>query len=134
MSSPVIIWRVIFVSLLFILGAFGLFYWAVARGLPVEEARTIVVNAIVVFEIFYLFSVRYTSTWSIIFRSVLGTPAVLLGAILFTAAQFAFTYLPMMQLLFDSRAVSLSDSIAVLALALLYCLSLRLRKESGGSQ
>jgi hypothetical protein len=40
-------------------GAFGMFFWAEARGLPIETARTMVVNTIVVMEIFYLFSVRY---------------------------------------------------------------------------
>ena len=62
--SGLLIWRIIFVSLLFVAGAFGMFFWAEVRGLPHEEARTIVVNTIVVMEIFYLFSVRYLHTTS----------------------------------------------------------------------
>src|SRR5690606_15558329 len=57
--SPFMIWRIAVVSLLFSAGAFGLFQWATARGLAVEVARTMVVNAFCVMEIFYLFSVRF---------------------------------------------------------------------------
>jgi magnesium-transporting ATPase (P-type) len=56
---PVLIWRVVFVSALMVAGTFGAFAWADAAGLPLEVGRTMVVNALVVMEIFYLFSVRY---------------------------------------------------------------------------
>lgn len=46
-------------SALMVAGAFGIYAWAMARGLPIETARIIVVNAPVVMEMFYLFSVRY---------------------------------------------------------------------------
>jgi magnesium-transporting ATPase (P-type) len=74
-----LIWRVIFVSLLFVAGAFGMFFWAEARDLPIEEARTIVVNSIMVTEIFYLFSVRYLYTTALTWTGFLSTPAVLIG-------------------------------------------------------
>jgi magnesium-transporting ATPase (P-type) len=73
-----LIWRVIFVSLLFVAGAFGMFFWAEARDQPIEEARTIVVT-IVVTEIFYLFSDRYLYTAALTWTRFLSTPAVLIG-------------------------------------------------------
>ena len=57
--TPGLLWRILFVSALVVAGAFGSFAWATARGLSIETARTMVVNALVVMEIFYLFSVRY---------------------------------------------------------------------------
>src|SRR5690606_24875803 len=57
--SPFLLWRVAFVSVLFAIGALGIFAWAMARGLGIDTARTMVVNTVVVLELFYLFSVRY---------------------------------------------------------------------------
>ena len=57
--SAHLLWRVAFVSLLFVVGVFGVFFYAIERGVSIETARTMVVNTIVVMEIFYLFSVRY---------------------------------------------------------------------------
>jgi magnesium-transporting ATPase (P-type) len=108
-----LLWRIVFVSVLFLVGAFGMFFWAEARGLPVETARTMVVNTIVVLEIFYLFSVRFVHGTSLTWRGVLGTRPVLIGVGLVTLAQFAFTYAPFMQLVFDTRAVALLDGVAV---------------------
>ncbi len=109
--SGLLIWRVVLVSTLVVIGAFGMFFWARARGLEIDEARTIVVNTIVVMEIFYLFSVRYLHAISMTWTGFLGTPAVLLGVGLVTAAQFAFTYAPFMQTIFDTRPVSFADGV-----------------------
>jgi magnesium-transporting ATPase (P-type) len=57
--SGFLVWRIVFVSVLFVIGAFGVFFWTLERGLPLELARTMVVNTIVVMQIFYLFSIRY---------------------------------------------------------------------------
>src|SRR5690606_34603740 len=75
--SPFMLWRILFVSILFTLGAFGIFAWAMARGFDVAMARTMVVNTFCVLEIFYLFNVRYLHGTSLTLRGVLGTPAVL---------------------------------------------------------
>ncbi len=108
-----LLWRIGFVSVLFLIGAFGMYFWAEARGLPVETGRTIVVNTIVVMEIFYLFSVRYVHGTSLTWEGVLGTRPVLIGVGLVTAAQFAMTYAPFMQLIFDTRPVAFLDGVAV---------------------
>jgi magnesium-transporting ATPase (P-type) len=112
--SALLIWRVVFVSLLFVAGAFGMFFWAEARNLPIEEARTIVVNTIVVMEIFYLFSVRYLYQTSFTWTGLLGTPAVLIGVGAIAAAQLLFTYVPFMQQLFSTRSVSVPDGLSIL--------------------
>ena len=56
--TPGLVSRILFVSALVVAGAFGSYAWATARGLSLEAGRTMVVNALVVMEIFYLFSVR----------------------------------------------------------------------------
>jgi potassium/sodium efflux P-type ATPase len=113
-----LIWQIVFVSLLFVAGAFGIFYWAEYRGLPIETARTLVVNTIVVMEIFYLFSVRFVHGTALTWRGVLGTPAVLIGVAVVTIAQLGFTYLPSMQLIFEARPVALSDGMLVIGVGI----------------
>jgi magnesium-transporting ATPase (P-type) len=91
------------------------FFAALGAGRDLESARTLVVNTLVVLEIFYLFNVRYLHMRSITWRGALGTPAVLwaLGAVV--AAQLAFTYAPFMQRWFGTRPVALADGALVLA-------------------
>ena len=100
-------------------GTFSVYAWAIQRGLPVEAARTMVVNALVVMEIFYLFSVRYVHGSSLTWIGVLGTRAVLIGVALVIAAQFAFTYLPWMQTIFASRSLSVVEGAVVIAAGIL---------------
>ena len=101
--SAALLWQVALVSLLFVAGAFSMFFTALERGQPLETARTIAVNTIVVMEIFYLFSVRYVHGTSLTWTGVLGTPAVLIGVAAVALAQLAFTYLPAMQAAFETR-------------------------------
>jgi magnesium-transporting ATPase (P-type) len=111
--SAFLLWRVILVSCLFGGAVLGVFLLARGRGLDVETARTMVVNTIVVMEVFYLFSVRYLRATSISWRGLLGTPAVIVAVLAVTALQFLFTYAPVMQGWFGSRPVPLLDGIAI---------------------
>jgi magnesium-transporting ATPase (P-type) len=117
--SPYLVWRLFFVSALFAAGALAIFFYALARGLGVEVARTLVVNVIVVFEIFYLFNVRYLHMTSITLRGALGTPAVLIAIALVVLAQFAFTYAPFMHELFQTRPVPVVDGFVTVAAGVL---------------
>jgi magnesium-transporting ATPase (P-type) len=128
MLSGRLVWRILFVSALMVAGAFGVFLWATGRGAPLETARTLAVNAIVVMEIFYLFSVRYVHGTSLTWRGVLGTRAVLIGVAIVIVAQFAFTYLPPLQAVFDTRPLSLAEGAAVIAVGLALLLVVELEK------
>lgn len=59
MLSRFVIWRIFFVSALFLAGIFGMYQWMLSQGATVEAARTVAVNTLVCMEVFYLFSVRY---------------------------------------------------------------------------
>jgi magnesium-transporting ATPase (P-type) len=75
-----------------------------------------VVNTFCVLEIFYLFSVRYLHGTSFSLRGLRGTPAVLWAIVAVVAAQLAFTYLPWMHALFDSRPVPLLEGAVIVAI------------------
>ena len=108
-----LLWRVAFVSALFVVGAFGMFYWGQARGLPLETSRTLVVNTLVVMEIFYLFSVRYTHGSALTWRAMLGTRALMIGIATVSLAQFALTYAPPLQAVFETRPVAFLDGLLI---------------------
>ena len=75
-----------------------------------------VVNTLVVLEIFYLFSVRYLHMTSFTFTGVKGTPAVLVALAVVVAGQLAFTYLPIMNAIFGSRPLTNADGALIVGL------------------
>ena len=119
LMSGFLVWRVALVSALVAAGAFAAFAWSEWRGLPVEAARTAVVNAIVVMEIAYLFSVRVQRGPSFTLAGLRGTPAVLIGVGAVVALQLLFTYAPPMQALFATAPLHpVADGLPILALGL----------------
>ncbi len=128
--TPFMLWRVVFVSLLFMAGALGIFSYAtVFRGLEVEAGRTFVVNTLVVLEIFYLFNVRYLHMRSLTWKGAMGTPAVLAAIAVVVLAQLLFTYAPFMQVLFETRPVAIADGIVIIATGVLLMLVLEVEKN-----
>ena len=124
-----LLWRIGFVSLLFVTGAFGVFFYAVESGLSVEHARTMVVNTIVVMEIFYLFSVRYIHGSSITWHGIFGTPAVLTGVALVAAAQIAFTYLPFMQAVFGTAPIAPLNGLLIIGIGVALLMVVEIEKR-----
>ncbi len=87
------------------------------------------VNALVVMEITYLFSVRYVHGSSLTWQGMLGTPAVLLGVGVVIVAQLAFTYLPALQMVFETRPVSALEGLLVLGVGVLLLLLVEIEKR-----
>ena len=112
-----LIWRVTFVSIIMMSGTFGLFLWEMARNVSIEHARTVAVNTLVMFEIFYLFNSRYI-TASIFNRSGLtGNRYVLIAIGVLIIAQLGFTYLAPMQSLFGTAAIDFNIWLRILLIS-----------------
>ncbi|PWS35710.1 carbonate dehydratase [Falsiroseomonas bella] len=127
--SGFLVWRVALVSVLFCIGVFAIFAWSEWRGLSLEAARTAVVNAIVVMEIAYLFSVRFQRGTSLTWRGALGTPAVLIGVAAVVLLQLAFTYAPPLQALFATEPLDpVADGLPILAAGVALMLLLEVEK------
>lgn len=126
--SSFMLWRVALVSMLFTMGVFAVMAWAAHRGFSDELARTMVVNVLCVMETFYLFSVRYLHMRSFTWRGARGTPAVLGAVTAVALAQLAFTYLPWMQALFDTRSVPLADGLVILGIGAAFMVALEAEK------
>ncbi|MGC8120407.1 cation-translocating P-type ATPase [Marinobacter sp. VGCF2001] len=119
-----VIWRVAFVSLLFLAGIFAAWFWVMGRHQDPVLASTLAVNTLVAMEVFYLFAVRYLDSASITLRGVLGTPVVLVAIVAVVGLQLLFTYLPWFQQTFATAALSLEHlgfavSAGVLVLVIL---------------
>jgi calcium-translocating P-type ATPase len=123
-----LVWRILFVSLLFVTGIFAMYRWAIGQGHDVAMARTLAVNTLVVMEVFYLFAVRYLDGASITLRGVVGTPAVLVSVGLVVVLQIMFTYAPFMHRFFDSRPVTFEDGLRVLLTGVAVLLVLEVEK------
>jgi len=129
--SRVLIWRIVFVSILFSIGVFGQFALAQAQGAGLDTARAMTVNTLVVMEIFYLFSVRYTHGTSLTWRGVLGTQAVLWAVGTVTALQFLFTYAPFMQTFFSTAPLTFGQGLQVVVFGLMTLVLLEVGKATG---
>ncbi|MGM0768614.1 MAG: cation-translocating P-type ATPase [Pseudomonadota bacterium] len=102
-----VVWRVVFVSVLFLTGIFAAWYWAIHHTGDESTARTLAVNTLVAMEVFYLFAVRYLDTPSITLRGVLGTPVVLIAVAGVVVLQLMFTYLPVFHRTFGTAPLAM---------------------------
>ncbi|MCA1439183.1 HAD-IC family P-type ATPase, partial [Ensifer sp. IC4062] len=131
-SAPILsrflVWRMVFVSFLFMLGVFGVFEYAMRQGYGEAAARTMVVNTLVVMEIFYLFNIRYLHMTSFSLVGAVGTPAVLAAVAGVVAAQFAFTYAPFMHDLFESAPIAFMDGVLIVSIGFVLMVVLEIEK------
>ncbi len=112
--TPHLLWRVLFVSIILMSGTFGLFVWDMAQGATIEHARTVAVNTLVMFEIFYLFNSRYITTSIFSWQGLTGNRYVLIAIGVLIILQISFTYLTPLQTLFGTTAIDLKMWLSIL--------------------
>jgi len=105
MLTKKLVWRVVFVSIILMYGTFGLFLWEIERGASIEFARTVAVNTLVMFEIFYLFNSRYITAPVLNIEGFTGNRYVLIAIGVLVLFQLSFTYVSFMQTLFGTTAI-----------------------------
>ncbi|MGR9071650.1 MAG: cation-transporting P-type ATPase [Gammaproteobacteria bacterium] len=110
-------WRIVFVSLIVVAGTFGLFLWERSLGTTIEEARTVAVNTLVGFEMFYVFNSRYIYASVFNFHGLFGNRLVWLAVALLSLFQLAFTYWRPMQHLFGTVAIDLHTWLMIAGVA-----------------
>ena len=123
-----LVWRTALVSALFCVVVFAVFFWALRRGEELEHAQTFAVNAMVGLEIAYLFSVRLRHSAPFDFRAIRVTPALAIGIAAVVLLQIAFTYLPPLEFLYDTRPIDWPDMLVAAAAAVGLILVLELEK------
>lgn len=122
--SGFFVWRVLMVSFLMMTGALGLFLWELQAGTPIETARTMAVNAVVMAEMFYLLNSRFILAPVLSRQGLTGNRVILLALAACIPLQIAFTHAPILQSIFDSTALSLLEWTKVLGAGLLvFCVA-----------
>ncbi len=121
-SAPILqgrlIFRIFLVGGLLFAGAFGLFQWALMREASIEEARTIAVNVFAVGEAFYLLTCR-SLRHSMFKLGLFSNPWIWGGVLAMAIAQLSLTYLPIMNQLFHTAPIALSDWLPIFAVGLI---------------
>lgn len=126
--SYFLLWRVILVSILFTVGIFGIFQWALLQGYPQEYARTLAVNTLVAMEVWYLFHVRNLYGKPFSFMDIKSARPVWYAILAVVILQGAFTYLPALQRLFSTRPLHFTDIVLCIIIAILVFIILEAEK------
>jgi Ca2+-transporting ATPase len=105
------------VTLVMLVGAFWLFIWELGLvGESVAQARTAVVNVLVLVELAYLFNCRSLHR-PCFGEGFFGNRWLFLGAAVMLAGQLFFTYAPLMNRLFHTAPIGVDAWIRILAVA-----------------
>ncbi len=125
--TPFMIFQITLVSLLMLAAAFWIFAWEQRIGATLAESRTAAVNAFVMIELFYLFNCR--SLKRTVFQlGFLSNLWVLGGAVIMLLLQIGYTYLPVMNRLFQSAPVDLAVWARITAAGMLVFVIVELDK------
>ncbi|MGD9153358.1 MAG: cation-transporting P-type ATPase [Gammaproteobacteria bacterium] len=100
-----LLWRILFVSALIVICGFGLFLLERKLQTDIMQARTVVVNMIVMAECVYLFNCRKIreATWN--WNGLFGSKPVLIAVGLTIIFQLLFTYIPYMERFFGVASI-----------------------------
>ncbi|HQT32264.1 MAG: carbonate dehydratase [Hydrogenophilales bacterium 17-61-76] len=120
--------RIVMVGLMLLIGAFGLFEWALFHGASEDQARTIAVNVFAVGQSFYLLNCR-SLRWSMFRLGLLSNPWIWVGITAMMLAQLAFTYLPLMNQLFHSAPIDAFYWLPIIGVGLTIYLVMGLEKS-----
>ena len=85
--------------------------------MSIEHARTVAVNTLVMFEIYYLFNSRYIKDSVLNWAGLTGNRYVLIAIAVLIMLQLGFTYLAPMQSLFGTTDISFSIWLRILVVA-----------------
>ncbi|MDH5648187.1 MAG: cation-transporting P-type ATPase [Gammaproteobacteria bacterium] len=124
-----LMWHITLVTGLFIICVFGMYEYAIKKEYSEALARTIAMNTLVVLEIFHLFFIRNMYGTSLNRKAVLGTRAVWAAVITVTLGQFAITYVPWLQTIFETQAINVFDGFLVIIVGVIMFCIIEIEKQ-----
>ena len=133
LTAP-LIRRIAMVSLLLVIGAFGLFKLElVLMGDNEALARTLAVNVFVFGEMFYLFNCRSMTdpVWKL---GLFSNPLLWAGVGVMTLLQLLYTYLPLLNTVFQSAPMGLKEWGMVLTSSLVIYVVVEIEKKISRSR
>jgi cation-transporting P-type ATPase F len=125
--TPTLILRIVLVSVFMVAGGFALFLWELHLGTALPEARTIVVNVIVMVETFYLLNCR-SLTLPFFSLGIFSNLWVVGGVSAMMFVQLLFTYAPFMNKLFHSAPISGMAWLKIIGVGMIVFVVVELKK------
>ena len=119
--------QIAIVTTCILISAYGLFELAINDNASLEEARTIVVNTIVMIEIFYLFNCR-SLTRSILRSGFFSNKLIFVGIAIMILLQLAFTYAPFMNEIFQSKPIEIDSWLKIIGVSLATFIIIEIKK------
>ena len=116
--SSFLLWRIFLVSVIILIGTFGLFLYYRDMGSSLEYARTVAVNTLVMFEIFYLFCSRYILHSVFNKDGFFGNKKAIWAIAILIVMQLGFTYLAPFQKLFGTASIDLTSWLLIFVVAM----------------
>ncbi|AKO52587.1 carbonate dehydratase [Marinobacter psychrophilus] len=126
--DSVLLWRILLVSTLLCVTAFGLYKLELSWGASEAEARTVAVAMFVVGEAFYLLNCRSLER-SVFSVGLFSNIWIWVGITVMAVLQLLFTYLPIMNVWFDTAPISAEAWLRVFACGLLISMIVGLEKR-----
>jgi magnesium-transporting ATPase (P-type) len=107
--SGFLVWRVLYVSVIMVGGTYGLFLWEQNQSSSIPVARTVVINTLVMFEMFYVFNSRFLLASVANRQGLFGNWLIWVAVVVLSIAQLSLTYWSPMQELFDTERINLQS-------------------------
>ncbi len=126
--TPVLLQRIVLVSALMLVGAFGLFEYELAMGASTASARTVAVNVFVLVETAYLINCR-SLTKSVLQIGLFSNPPLLAGMAAMISLQIMFTYSPMLNTIFESAPIEGFAWVRIVAVAVVVAFTVGAEKS-----
>ncbi|MFA5529864.1 MAG: cation transporting ATPase C-terminal domain-containing protein, partial [Thiohalomonadaceae bacterium] len=126
--SRMLAWRVVFVSVILVVGSLVVFQWELSAGASLEAARVATVNTLVMGQVFYLFSARYVFDSSVHQGALTGNPALWPAIAVILGLQLLFTYFGPMKTLFGTDAIGLDAWLHTMVVGVLVFVVVELEK------
>ena len=121
-SSPILsgalIRRILFIGVILMAAAFGLFEWEEWNGAGDAAARTVTVNVFSVISCFYLLNCR-SLHHSFLRVGLLSNKLIIVGIAFMVILQLLFTYLPLMNRLFHTVPIGYDSWLRIMAVGLI---------------
>lgn len=127
--SRALMWHIVLVAGLFLAGVFGIYEYAILQGYSENLARTMALNTLVVLEIFHLFFIRNMYRRSLTSKAIYATRAIWFSVIAVTIGQFAITYVPWLQSVFETEAIGLLDGLLIIVVGAIMFSVIEIEKQ-----
>lgn len=127
--SSSLLWHIILVASLILAGVFSIYEYAILQGYSENLARSMALNTLVVLEIFHLFFIRNMYGTSLTWKAIRGTRIIWISVLTVTACQFAITYIPWLQSIFETEAIGFLDGVLIIVIGIIMFCVIEIEKQ-----